>query len=292
MRRDTDEQGMILVNVLLFVAIASGLVLLLITREELALDQSVRMREAARAMAAVEGGELSAIVALRRDQKDAPDVDYAAEGWGAVAEAATPIEGGTFELAIADAEGRFNINALRRGDASSLLLFQTLADTAGFDEDQVVQAIGYVRSFGPVTDLRPLRLAGFDPAKVDRLERLVTALPGNTTINLNAADPELLTILFRDPVSVQRLLETRKRNGHITSEDLSRQGVVQPPGTSFRSNTFWVRTRATIGETSQQFAALIQRRVVDDDRAETVPVMRWWNAAVPPGAPAFPVKPG
>ena len=66
------EAGMILVNVLMFVAIASGLVLLLINREELALDRALRTREAARALAVVRGGELSAVVALRRDMVVAP----------------------------------------------------------------------------------------------------------------------------------------------------------------------------------------------------------------------------
>ena len=65
------EEGMILVNVLMFVAIAAGLVLLMINREELALDRGLRTREAARALAIVRGGELSAVVALRRDAIEA-----------------------------------------------------------------------------------------------------------------------------------------------------------------------------------------------------------------------------
>ena len=54
--------------------------------------------------------------------------------------------------------------------------------------------------------------------------------------------------------------------------------------------SFWVRTRATIGGTSQQIATLIQRKRLPDGRIEVVPVERWRNAAVPPGAPAFPTK--
>ena len=60
------EQCMILVNVLMFVAIASGLVLLMINREEVALDRSIRSREAARALAIVRGGEgATKVVAVR-----------------------------------------------------------------------------------------------------------------------------------------------------------------------------------------------------------------------------------
>ena len=71
-RPDDGETGMILVNVLMFVAIASGLVLLMINREELALSRGLRTSEASRALAVVRGGEVSAIVALRRDGESKP----------------------------------------------------------------------------------------------------------------------------------------------------------------------------------------------------------------------------
>jgi general secretion pathway protein K len=280
---------MILVNVLMFVAIAAGLVLLMINREELALDRGLRTREAARALAIVRGGELSALVALRRDGEQAPEVDHVGEPWAKLAENGAPIEGGSFDLAIADAEGRFNINSVRTGEVSSTILFQTIGSEVGLTPEQIVAAVEYVRLQGPVTDLRPLRLAGVEPKVADRLERLVTALPGTTTLNLNAADEEMLALLFRDPLVAQRLVEVRTRQGYLTAKDLTDQNVSLPRGTSFRSNTFWVRTRATIGGTSQQAATLIQRRRRDDGTVEAVPVERWRNAAVPPGAPPLPM---
>lgn len=282
-----DEQGMILINVLMFVAIASGLVLLMISREELALDRSLRGREAARAAAIVRGGELSAIAALRRDAVEAPGVDHAGEPWAGIGANGAAIDGGTFDLAVADAEGRFNVNSLRGGDLVPVLLFQKLAAVAGLDETQSNAAIAYVRSEGPVSDIRPIRLLpGADRDAIVRLERMVTALPGSTAINLNSADPELLGILFDDPVIAERLAAIRKRNGQITLRDLSDQRVVQPPGTSFASSTYWVRVRATIGTTVQDGATLIQRRKEPDGQVAVVPVARWRNAAVPPEAPA------
>lgn len=281
------EQGMILVNVLMFVAIASGLVLLMISREELALDRGIRSREAARALAVARGGEVSALVALRRDAIDAPDSDDVSEPWARLSERGAPIEGGTFDLAISDAQGRFNINNIRSGQAGAVVLFQTIAHSVGVPDDKIVELIGLVRLTGPVTDLRPLRMAGIDAKVAARLERLVTALPGQTPINLNAADPELLMILMRDQAVVDRLVAIRKRQGFLTVKDLLDQNATLPWGTGFQSNTFWVRTRATIGGTSQQTATLIQRRPAGDS-VEAVPVERWRNAAVPPGAPDFP----
>lgn len=292
MTRRRDEEGMILVNVLMFVAIAAGLVLLMINREELALDRGLRTREAARALAIVRGGELSALVALRRDAEQSPEVDHVGEPWAKLSESGAPIEGGSFDLAIADAEGRFNINSVRTGEVASTILFQTIGNEVGLKPEQIVAAIEYVRLQGPVTDLRPLRLAGVEPRVADRLEKLVTALPGTTTLNLNAADQEMLTLLFRDPLIAGRLVAIRDRQGFFTAKDLTDQNVSLPWGTSFRSNTFWVRTRATIGGTSQQAATLIQRRRVPDGTVEVVPVERWRNAAVPPGAPPLPAAKG
>ncbi|MEG3179696.1 general secretion pathway protein GspK [Sphingomonas sp. LT1P40] len=287
MKRRDDEAGMILINVLMFVAIASGLVLLMISREELALDRALRGREVARAAAIVRGGELSAITALAKDAVDGPDVDHVGEPWASIGANGVAIDGGTFDLAVSDAEGRFNVNSLRSGEVSPVVLFQKLAGIAGLDETQVNEAVGYVRAMGPVSDIRPIRLLpGADPASIARLERMVTALPGNTTINLNSADPELLGILFDDPVVGERLDAIRRRNGQITLRDLSDQKVSQPPGTGFSSDTFWVRVRATIGGTAQDGATLIQRRARADKTIEAVPVARWRNAAVPPEAPA------
>ncbi|WP_436812787.1 general secretion pathway protein GspK [Sphingomonas sp. DT-204] len=282
---------MILINVLMFVAIAAGLVLLMVDREELALDRALRTREAARAQAVVRGGELSAVVALRRDAAEQRDYDAASEPWGALAESGAPIEGGSFDLVIADAEGRFNLNALMSGQAAPVILFGEIAHSVGLDEEQIAKAVAFVRLAGPVTDLRPLRFAGLDPEVTGQLERLVAALPGQTQINLNAASPEMLAILFHDPVVADRLVKVRERQGMLTMKDLADENVTMPPATGFRSSTFWVRTRATIGDTVQQGATLIQRRPGEPGAPpETVAVERWWNAAIPPDAPAFPAR--
>ncbi|HTG38436.1 Type II secretory pathway component PulK-like protein [Sphingomonas sp.] len=282
------EEGLILINVLLFVAIASGLVLLMVNREELALDGALRQREAARAAAIVRGGELSALTALRRDADEAPETDHVAEDWAGIADRDIAIDGGTFDLTVADAEGRFNINNVRTGEASAVILFEMIARDAGLDNEQILQAIGYVRGAGPVTDLRPIRLAGLAPAVADRLATMVTALPGPTPINLNAAGRELLTLMLRDPVAVERLLAIRERQGFLTPEDLAAENLSMPPGTRFRSDHFWVRTRATIGGTAQQGAALIERRELEDGSRETIVVERWRNAGIPPDVPDFP----
>ena len=280
------EAGMILINVLMFVAIASGLVLLMIEREEVALDRALRTREAARALAVVRGGELSALTALARDAVQSPEADYRTEAWGALAERGTAIEGGRFDLAVADAQGRFNVNVLRIGEAADALLFARIGLAAGLDEQQVALAIALVRERGPLPDLRPIAAAGLPPEVVTRLQAMVTALPGTTAINLNAVGAELLAVLVDDPAKAAALIALRDRQGFLSRDDLTANEVVQPPGTGFRSDTFWVRTAATIGGTRQQGATLIQRVQTDAGR-QTLPVARWRNAAIPAEAPRF-----
>ncbi|KQN39582.1 Type II secretory pathway component PulK-like protein [Sphingomonas sp. Leaf407] len=279
------ERGMILVNVLMFVAIASGLVLLMINREELALDRSIRSREASRALAVVRGGELSALTALQRDARVAAEADYPGEPWGSLSENGIAIDGGRFDLAIADAQGRFNVNSVRRGeDPIPQLVFIRIARAAGLSDEQAVAGIALIRERGPVQDLRPLA-AFLPPDKAALLARMVTALPGDTPVNLNAATPELLGVLF-EPAQVQRLLAVRNRQGYLSKEDLTREDVTVPAGTGFQSNHYWVRTRATIGGTVQQGATLIER-VKGERGVLAVPVERWRNAAIPPEVPGF-----
>lgn len=282
-----EEKGMILVNVLLFVAIASGLVLLMINREELALDQSLRSTDAARALAVARGGETSAIVALRRDLVTSPTIDHQGEDWAKLQERGAKIDGGSFDLAIADAQGRFNINNVREFDASDLMLFRKIALAAGFTEDQAMAAAGLVREYGPVSDLRPLRLAGIDPKVLDRLDTMVTALPGKRTINLNSASPELLGLLFGDQETLDRLLATRRQRGYLTRADFTDAGLSLQPGTSFNSDIFWVHSGVTLGETRQEEAALIVRGIDSQGVPHAAAVERWRNSAIPPEAPAF-----
>ena len=181
---------------------------------------------------------------------------------------------------------------VRSGSVAPGILFRNIAAYAGATPEQAGRLIELVVATGPVTDLRPLRMAGVDPKVAAVLERLVTALPGETTINLNTADAELIGLLFRDGVVASRLLAIRDRQGFLSEKDLDDLQVQMPRGASFTSDTFWVRTRATIGQTSQQEVALIRRRKREEGEIEVVPVERWRGAAVPPDAPQFPAASG
>lgn len=269
------EEGTILLNVLLFVAIAAGIVALMIAGRDVAFDRTQRLRDAARAQAAAHGGELSAITALRRDMVAGPAVDTRAEPWAALSERGAKIDGGTFDLAIVDAQGRFNINTLARGDLTAIGTFLRIVAALGLPQEMAPPIVAYLRTTGPVSDLGPLAQAGVPPAILARVSALVTALPGDrTTINVNAVGEELLGILIADPLAARRLVEQRRRAGFLTPQDFALQSVPFPPGLGFTSELFLVRTRVTIGDTAQDLTSLLlRRRLQNNVRVDAV--ARW-----------------
>lgn len=277
---------MILINVLLFVAIAAGVVMLMISAEDGALQRSLRLREAARALAIAHGGEQSAITALRRDATVAADNDNPSEPWSALAARDQPIAGGRFDLAIADATGRFNVNAVMSGDAAPIALLGRIADSAGVPPDLVATAIALIRRHGPVADLRPLRSAGLPDATFARIAPLLTALPYDSKVNVNAAGEPLLAILLNDAAAARRLVAVRQRNGRLTPADFDTLSL--PAGAAFTSDLYWVRTRVRISDTAQQLTSLLVRRHGADGNVTVVPVGRWLGSRPPDQAPALP----
>ncbi len=275
---------MILINVLLFVALSAAVVMLMISTQDGALHRSGRMADAARARAAALGGERSAITALRRDMLAGPDSDDRTEPWAGLAARDVPIRGGTFSLAIADAEDRANINLLMRDDPAGLLLADRILASLGLPHALAVQAAQLVRSVGPLPSIAPLGAIGLKPEVTAALATLVTALPTTGGINLNAASEPVLALLIGDPVKAKGLAALRQRRGRLVAEDLQSLQISLPPLAGFTSATFWVKTRVRVGDATQQLTTLLVRRRTKDAIA-VIPVARWWGPGAPPQAP-------
>ena len=277
----TDERGMILVNVLLFVAIASAVVALMLSSQDIAGERSAMLADAARAEAIARGGELSAIVALRRDAIAAPTSDYVGEPWGAVSQRDIAIAGGRFDLAVADAQSRFNVNALAGEDPIAIETLAKIATALRLPPDAALRAAALIRTVGPIADLTPLRFAGLDPATSAQLSELITAVPGTTTVNLNSASEPLIAIMTGDAARARMLVALRARRGFLTGQDFAAMGLPVPAGGGFTSDLYWVRTRVTVGETRQQLTSLIARRRDEQQRLSVAAIGRWRGAAAP-----------
>ena len=281
------ERGMILVNVLMIVALAASVLALMLSSEDGALQRSTRLREAARANAIARGGELSAISELRRDAITNPESDNLSEAWANIADAGVAIDGGRFAFVVGDAQARYNVNALARGDVMSRDVFARIVAAAGLDPNLSEQMAVLLALGGPVSDLAALRQIGMDDGDIARLSMFVTALPGDTPVNVNTASEALLAVLLNNPPAARTLVARRERGGGLTSDDLAAARVILPPGTGFTSRYFWSRGRVTIGDTSQQLVSLLQRRT-KGDRPEVIAIARWRGAAIPLQAPPLP----
>ncbi len=256
----TDERGMILLNVLVIVAIASAVVVVMLASQDTSVDRSQRFREASQAGSIARGGELSAITALRRDALAGAASDNLREPWASVDQADTAIDGGRFRLSIRDAQAGFNLNAILLGGASAVGTFRDICAVRQVEASDCERLIFYIQATGPLMDAADLTASGVDEAALGRLLPVITALPQNTSVNFNTADESVLAALLRNSVGARLLVARRNGRGLLTPEDLNAAGIVPPAGVGFTSDNFWVETVVTVGDTPQRYQTLLQRR--------------------------------
>lgn len=270
---------MVLVTVLLLVGIAAAVLAMLLSSEEVAIDRATRMAQAAQAAAIARGGEASAIVALRRDMAVSPDVDDAAEPWARIAERDAPIVGGRFALAIADATGKIDLNPIARGDPVARARLVMIAAALRLGPGAAERIAALLTAEGPLVDLTQLGAAGLDPAALARLAEVATLLPAPQPINLNAAPEPVLALLLDDPAAAHQLAARRARTGRLDRDDFSAAHAGMPAGCSFTSQLYWVRARATIGDTSQQLTSLLERSRDAAGSPRVLAIARWRGPA-------------
>jgi general secretion pathway protein K len=282
----THEQGMALVTVLLLIAVAAAALAIMMAGEDAGLQRARRMGDAARARAIAQAGELSAIAALRRDRNS--DSDDATEQWANIADRGSPIPGGRFQIIVTDAQGKLDLNPLFRGDALTQQRLTAIATAMRLPRGAGDRIAARLATGGPIVDLAELGETGLAPADITRLATVATALPLPSTINLNAAPEWLLALLIANPVAAHALATRQARTGRIGADDLANEHVNRPAGSGFTSRLFWVSSRATIGDTSQQLTSLLLRRPAADGNFDVVAIARWRGAAVPVQAPTLP----
>lgn len=278
-RARPHEEGMILINVLLIVALAASVVVLMVSARDAGIDRALLMREAASAQAAARGGEASAITALRRDMIDAPEADHPKEAWSAIIETDAPIAGGTFSLAVIDAQAKFNVNMLATGDPAAQILLSRILAAFGYPPDFAPLIPALIRTTGRLDSLQQLALGGIDQPTIAHVAAIGDALPVDSQINLNTASEQLLALLMDDPIKAKLLVQRRAAGGFLTSADFTGANAAIPPGTGFTSNLFYVVTKVRIGRTTQVLTSLLQRRLGAEQRPEVVVIGRWWGSA-------------
>jgi len=253
------REGMILLNVLLVLAVASVAVLIMVSTQDIEVQRSTRLRDAAQANAYARAGELSAVTTLRRDALVAAGTDNLAEPWAQLGQQEISVPGGRFALAIEDEQSRFNLNAMKTGESAPITLFQSIGASLNLDPASLIRIASVVRVAGPLTDDSLIVAAGVPRADLDKLAPYVVILPEDATINLNTVGLPLLTLMTKDPEVASKLLAARARRGFLTPADLSTEGAPSLPGTGFTSDHYRVITTVTVGDVTQALDSRIAR---------------------------------
>lgn len=264
MRRTADsrrgasaERGVALLTVLVIVAIATVLSVGMMRHQRQSLAHAAGLFQQDQAWLYTQGAEAFVRDLLAEDHKSDrrrnKQVDHPGEAW-AQPFPPFPVEGGMIRARVEDLQGRFNLNRLAEDespDGPAQALFRQLLRNLGLPdnlgpavadwvdpddnprdgdgaEDDFYSRLPepYRTANQPMADLSELRLVrGFTPAVIERLRPYVTALPGPTPVNVNTADPMLLSALLPSltPQAAKELAAQRPKEGYATLDEFLSQ---------------------------------------------------------------------
>jgi len=220
------------------------------------------------------------------------DIDHLGEPW-ALALPPIPMEDGEIRGAIADAQGRLNLNTLGlAGDTSperirlARLFARAGAPTGAaevvsdwIDEDVVTREGGAEDAFylaqpaphlaanAPLVRIAELAAAkGMTPRALAALLPFVSALPQGTPVNVNTAPPEVLAAIVDDltPERVEALVAERARKPFTTVAEFrarlpSGTKLASDAGLAVASSYFLITIDARQGTTHSRARALLRR---------------------------------
>ncbi|QUJ76775.1 general secretion pathway protein GspK [Sulfitobacter albidus] len=261
MSRRSEDSGVVLVNVLVVLAIAGGLMVLLITGQERALDRIADAADVAVAEQIALGAESSVIDALRRDLDTAPEADHLNEPWAlGVIQREARLPTGRFSVAIEDLQAKFDINQLADLSAGTQAFGTRLMVALDQPPQTVNQIIRILQAAGPVAALEDLTDYGVSAETVAALGPYATALPVPGTVNLNSVDPFLLSVMMQNTGQTTQLLRMRDARGELTREMLQRVGALRPQNSGFTSNVYRVDILAEAGRARVVLETTLARR--------------------------------
>jgi general secretion pathway protein K len=281
-----------LVTALLVVAIVTTLAASVGLNQQIWLRQVQNQQDRVQAVQ-VELAALNwALAVIEQDTRTSNGTDNLGEDW-AVAVPPIPVEGGLVHGAIADAQGRFNLNNLLRGTTPSavdMAVFRRLLTELDLDPNLTEAVIDWIDADGTARpggadDMDYLRLnppyraanqafssieelrmvAGFDAKAVAALRPFITALPIATPINVNTAAVEVLSAALDLPVEqLKKLIDERRSSPVKSLSDLqtylpSKQPVLAAGLMDFRSDFFEVEVQSSFGQLARASHAMVQR---------------------------------
>ncbi|HYA37372.1 MAG TPA: type II secretion system minor pseudopilin GspK [Candidatus Methylomirabilis sp.] len=284
---------MALITAMLVVAIVATAAAYLSLDQQIWLRQAQNQSDREQAEAVRQAAEGWAIIILDKAAKTNNSEDDLTQNW-AQPLPALPVEGGQIAGQITDAQAKFNLNNLVRNNAPSpadVGVFRHMLETLSIDPNLTDAVIDWIDSdsttlpYGaedidylqmkvpyraanqPFTSVDELRLVrGFTPEIVDKLRPYVTVLPQATTINVNTATPEVLSVLFNLPASAISQITQQgpfKNTQDFTAkiQPLIATGTALPNQSTYgvQSSFFEVRIDAQFGRYRRTTISLINR---------------------------------
>lgn len=261
MNQRQRDSGVVLVNVLVVLAIAGGLMVLLISGQEAALDRVARSADASVVRQIAIGAEASVVDALRRDLDVAPESDHLDEPWAlGVIQDEVLLPTGRFSVRITDMQAKFDVNLLADLTAGTQEFARRLMvalDQPPETANQIARILGAV---GRTARLEDLETYGVSQEAINAMAPYVTALPIVGTINLNSVDPFLLNVMLQNQSQTAQLVRTRESRGSLSLEALRNIGALRPQNSGFTSNAYLVDILATAGDAEVAMQSMIIRR--------------------------------
>lgn len=277
-----QDSGVVLVNVLVVLAIAGGLMLLLITSQDASVSRVSRSADASIAEQIAFGAEASVIDALRRDLDDAPEIDHLNEAWAlGVIQDEVELPTGRFSVQVTDLQAKFDINQLAITTAGTQEFARRLMIALEQPPEIATQIGRILGAIGSVNDLRDLAAFGIPQSALDAMQPYVTALPAGGTINLNSVDPFLLTVMLQNTAQARQVVRMREARGFVSLEALRDAGVLRPQNSGFTSDVYRIDTLAEAGTARIEMQTVVLRRNAPGIKSVEILERRFDHAPLP-----------
>ena len=288
------ERGVAAITAILIVAVAASAATLMLAQQSAMVDQAMLITSRAQADLYARAGIDWARGVLQEDSRTSRQVDFLGEAW-AQPIAALPVERAMVSGSITDEQGKFNVNNLVRDnqrDNEAFLAFQRLLALRGLpaeladavldwiDADADLSGPGGAEDAYYLSLRRPYRAAnaemvqieelyrvrGFDAAAVAKLRPYVTALPGNTALNVNTASDVVIKAVLNAPdEAIAKFVRERAARPLVNASEMKErlQIAAAPVETlaNVRSDFFSVRVQVAQDDVELASEALVQRAV-------------------------------
>jgi general secretion pathway protein K len=286
----TRERGAALIVAMLVAAIAAAVATTLTVEGARWQSLVEGRRDHARAVSLAAAGVQWARQVLADDATHGP-IDHLAEPW-AFPLPATPVDGGSVEGRIEDAQARLNVNGVGGVDGNAAIARQRLgrvlardgldvaladaiADFVDLDEaprergaeDAAYAPAGGVAANAPLVRVGELAsVRGVTPVALARLAPDVAALPLDATVNVNTATPNVLAAILPslDADAIAAIVAARRERPYASVDDFAtrnavRTTTIETAGLGVGSRHFLVSVRARQGQAVVRAEAMIAR---------------------------------